>query len=103
LTERHLTGEAQQHVKADAGKRRGRQRPEQKSIIAGREKTDRSSGDADQHRGNESNRGSHTRTLVRPPNNPDGASTRAAITAEKVTIWVLLEPSQVVAQASTNP
>ena len=45
----------------------------------------------------------HTRTLVRPPNNPDGASASAAITAVNVTIWVLLDPSQVVAQASTRP
>src|SRR6202023_267381 len=103
LAERYLTGEAEQHIQPDADERGGREHPNKVSIIAGRKQADGDRSGADQHRGDHGNDGLHTRTLVRPPNNPEGASTSAAMTAVKVTIWVLLEPSQVVAQASTRP
>jgi hypothetical protein len=102
LAERYFAGEAEQHVQPDADQCGGRQGPQQVGIVAGREQTNRN-GAGDQHYGKHNDNDLHTRTLVRPPNNPDGASARAAMTAVKVTIWVLLEPSQVVAQASTKP
>ncbi len=103
LAERDFAGESEQHIQPDADQRGGRERPQQIRVIAGREQADGDGGGADQHRCDDGHDGLHTRTLVRPPNNPDGASTRAAMTAENVTIWVLPEPSQVVAQASTSP
>src|SRR6202035_5665716 len=102
LAERHFTGKPEQHIQSDADQRGGRQRSQQIGVVAGREQANRD-GAADQHRGERDDNDLHTRTLVRPPNNPDGASASAAITAVKVTIWVLLDPSQVVAQASTRP
>ena len=103
LTKRYLAGEPKQDIQPDAGKGGGCQRSQQVGVVAGRNEADGDGGTADQRRGNSPKDGSHTRTLVRPPNKPDGASTSAAMTAENVTIWVLLEPSQVVAQASTRP
>ena len=103
LAERDLAGEAEQHIQPNADQCRGRQRSQKIRVIAGREQADGDRGGADQHRGDDGGDGLHTRTLVRRPNSPDGASTRAAMTAENVTIWVLPEPSHVVAQASTRP
>ena len=101
LSKRDLADKPIENIEADADESGDGDQAEKKRIIARREAAD-ASRNGQKYRQDKNDK-LHTRASVLPPNRPEGATANAAITAANVTICVLLDPSQVVAKASTRP